>query len=199
MGATQDFSLTPKTCYSNGTRYDQPNEHIKNCTHIVNWLSCLAMAISLSSLLTGQGSLFASYRPSWSSDTIEALYSLNGNYTDINSVFNSLSSSPSLNARSQICSATVNGTAWTVVSYVHVRWPWLIFSGVLVITILHTRNQYIWKSSPLALLFSDLSIDEDTPLRRDPTLKGMEDTSRNMEVWLETTKEGVKLKAVPTR
>jgi hypothetical protein len=47
--------------------------------------------------------------------------------------------------------------------------------------------------------FSDLAIDEDTPLRRDPTLKGMEDTSRNMEVWLETTKEGVKLKAVPTR
>jgi hypothetical protein len=68
----------------------------------------------------------------------------------------------------------------------------------LVIIILHTRNQYIWKSSPLALLFSDLSIDEDTPLRQDPTLKGMEDTSRNMEVWLETTKEGVTLKAVPT-
>lgn len=207
MGATQDFSLTPEMCYFNGTRYDQPHEHTKSCTYNVNWLSRLAMVNSLSPLLTGQGSLFASYRPSWSSDTIEALYGLNGNYTDMNSVFSSLSSSLSLNARSQICSATVNGTAWTVVSYVHVRWPWLILPGTLVllslifmvITILHTRNQYIWKSSPLALLFSDLSIDEDTPLRRDPTLKGMEDTSRNMEVWLETTKEGVKLKAVPTR
>lgn len=206
MGATQDFSLTPETCYFNGSRYDQPHEHSRKCTYNVNWLSRLAVANSLSSLLTGQGSLFASYRPSWSSDAIEAFYGINGNHTDINSVFTSLSYSLSLNARSQICTATVNGTAWTVVSYVHVRWPWLILPGALVllsliflvIIILHTRNQYIWKSSPLALLFSDLSIDEDTPLRQDPTLKGMEDTSRNMEVWLETTKEGVTLKAVPT-
>jgi hypothetical protein len=207
VGAIQDFSLTPETCYFHGTRYDQPHEHSQKCTYNVNWLSRLAMANSLSPLLTGQGSLFASYRPSWSSDPIEALYGMNGNYTDITSVFNSLASSLSINARSQICEATVNGTAWTIVSYVHVRWPWLILPGTLVVlsliflvtTILHTRNQYIWESSPLALLFSDRAIDEDTPLRRDPTLKGMEDTSRNMEVWLETTKEGVKLKAVPTR
>lgn len=205
-GATEDFSLTPEKCYYNGTRYDQPHEHSDKCKYNVNWLSRLAMANSLSTLLTGQGSLFASYRPDWSSDTIEALYGVNGNYTDINSVFESLASSLTINARSQVCEATVNGTARTVVSYVHVRWPWLILPGTLVvlslvflvITISHTRNQYIWKSSPLALLFSDLSIDASTPLRRDPTLKGMEDTSRNMEVWLETTQEGVRLKAVPT-
>lgn len=204
---TQDFSLAPETCFFNGTRYDQPHEHSEKCTYNVNWLSRLAMANSLSSLLAGKGSLFASYRQSWSSDTIEALYGVNGNYTDINSVFESLASSLTINARFQICEATVNGTAWTVVSYVHVRWPWLILPGALVVlslvflvvTILHTRNQYIWKSSPLALLFSDLAIDAPTPLKRDPTLKGMEDTSRNMEVWLETTPDGVRLKAVPTR
>ncbi|OOQ85978.1 hypothetical protein PEBR_23361 [Penicillium brasilianum] len=205
--ATEDFSLTPETCHYNGTRYDQPREHSDKCTYNVNWLSRLAMANSLSTLLKGQGSLFASYRPDWSSDTIEALYGVNGNYTDINSVFESLASSLTINARSHVCEATANGTAFTVVSYVHVRWPWLILPGTLVflslvflvITILHTRNQYIWKSSPLALLFSDLSIDVPTPLKRDPTLKGMEDTSKNMEVWLEATQEGVRLKAVPTR
>lgn len=72
------------------------------------------MANSLSSLLPGKGSLFASYQPSWSPETIKALYGVNGNYTDINLVFESLVSTLTINARSQDCEATVDGTTWTV-------------------------------------------------------------------------------------
>lgn len=202
--ALENLALTPDTCISNGTRYQKPYKESQNCTFNVNWLSKLAMGNSLQPLLKGKASLFVSNRPDWSSDTIEALYGMEGNYTDINSVFQSLASSLTINARSKVCNAVVNGTAWTDQSFVHVRWLWLILPGslvalslaFLVITIIHTRNQYIWKSSPLALLFSDLQVDEASTMRPDPTLKGMEDTSRNMQVWLETTADGVRLKAV---
>ena len=202
----ENFSLTPDTCYTNGTRLEKPYNSTDNCSYNVNWLSRLAMSNSISPLLHGYGSLFIGNRPSWSSNVIEALYGVEGNYTDINSVFQSLASTLTINARSKVCEEGINGIPWTIQSFVRVSWKWMILPGALVVlsmifmivTIMHTRNQYIWKSSPLALLFSELLIDEPLPLRSDPTLKGMENTSRNMEVWLETTAEGVRLKAVPT-
>lgn len=204
--ATDNFALTPDVCWVNGTRYEKPYTNTtENCVYTVNWLSRLALSNSLSPLLHGKGSLFISNRPSWSPATIEAIYGTQGNITDLSSLFTSLASSLTLHARSKVCTATVPGVTWSLQSFVHVRWPWMVLPGALVvlssvflvITILHTRNQYIWKSSPLALLFSDLAVDAAVPLRSDPTLKGMEDTSRKMEVWLETSAEGVRLKAVP--
>ncbi|KAL4889137.1 hypothetical protein BDV59DRAFT_210536 [Aspergillus ambiguus] len=206
MAATENLALTPDVCYVNGTRREKPYTNVREyCVYYINWLSGLAMSNSLSPLLQGKGSLFISNRPSWKPETLEAVYGTQGNYTDIASMFESLASSLTLHARSKACDATVTGTTWTVQSFVHVRWPWMILPGALVllsssflvITILHTRHQYIWKSSPLALLFSDLTVDAAAPLKADPTLKGMEDTSRRMEVWLETSAEGVRLKAVP--
>ncbi|RDW63240.1 DUF3176 domain-containing protein [Aspergillus mulundensis] len=203
---TEDFAITPDVCYVNGTRREKPyTNDTEDCVYDVSWLSRLAMANSLYPLLQGEGSLFVSNRPSWDTDTLEAVYGTQGNLTDIASMFKSLASSLTLHARSKVCDETAIGSTWTEQTFVHVRWPWLILPGALVllsgvflaITILHTRNQYIWKSSPLALLFSDLTVDAPSPLKADPTLKGMEDTSRKMEVWLETSAEGVRLKAVP--
>lgn len=201
-----DFALTPDVCYVNGTRREKPyTKFAEDCTYNVNWLSRLALSNSLSPLLQGKGSLFVSNRPSWKPETLEAVYGTQGNYTDITSVFESLARSLTLQARSKVCKSAVTGITWTVQSFVHVRWPWMILPGALVVlsgfflvvTILHTRNQYIWKSSPLALLFSGLTVDSPEPLKADPTLKGMEDTSRKMELLLETSAEGVRLKAVP--
>ncbi|KAL4744356.1 hypothetical protein BDW72DRAFT_94738 [Aspergillus terricola var. indicus] len=206
MAAVENFVLTPDVCYVNGARCEKPYVNsTEDCVYKVNWLSRLAMSNSLSPLLQGKGSLFISNRPSWEPETLEAVYGTQGNYTDIALMFESLASSLTLQARSKVCDATVTGITWAVQSFVHVRWLWMILPGALVllsgfflfITILHTRNQYIWKSSPLALLFSDLTVDAPSPLKADPTLKGMEDTSRKMEVWLETSAEGVRLKAVP--
>ncbi|KAL4899348.1 hypothetical protein BDW74DRAFT_189438 [Aspergillus multicolor] len=205
---TENFAITPEVCYVNGTRHEKPYTNTTDqeaCVYNINWLSRLAMSNSLYPLLEGYGSLFISNRPSWSTETLEAVYGTQGNLTDIASMFKSLASSLTLHARSKVCGATAVGSTWTEQSFVHVRWPWLILPGALVLlsgvflitTMLHTRNQYIWKSSPLALLFSDLSVDATNPLKPDPTLKGMEDTSRKMEVWLETSAEGVRLKAVP--
>lgn len=206
MDSMKDISLVPDTCYSNGTRYEQPYNTGENCTYNVNWLSRLSLQNSLAPLLDGQGERMSVNRPIWDSDTIKAVYGVAGSFKDINGMFMSLASTLTLNARSKICHAKINGTAWTVQSFVHVRWLWLILpaslvalsTAFLILTVVHTRNQYIWKSSPLALLFSNLLVDDPTPQKPDPTLRGMEDTSRKIEVLLETSQEGgVRLKAVP--
>jgi hypothetical protein len=198
------IEITPQTCYVNGTRRE--NTYSDECTYKINYYSRLSMSNSISPLLQGQGSRPISNRPEWSSDTIEALYGLYGNYTEINSVFESLASSLTTHARSKVCDYTKRGTAWTMQSYVQVRWLWMILPIALVvlslvflgITVFHTRRQYIWKSSPLALLFSDLRVDGSGNFKTDPTLKGMENTSRKMDVWLESSSDGPRLKAVAT-
>jgi hypothetical protein len=197
--------ITPETCYVNGTRSENTNSN--ECTYQINYYSTLAMSNSVSPLLQGEGSRPVSNRPEWSSDTVEALYGLYGNYTEINSVFESLASSLTTHARSKVCDNTKRGVAWTMQSYVTVRWLWMILPIALVvlslvflaITVFHTRRQYIWKSSPLALLFSDLRVDGSGGFKIDSTLKGMENTSRNMDVWLESSANGPRLKAVATR
>ncbi|KGO74829.1 Protein of unknown function DUF3176 [Penicillium italicum] len=200
----KNVAITPDTCYVNGTRRE--NKATPECTYEVNYLSTLAMSNSVSPLLIGEGSRPMSNRPSWSSDTTEAIYGTYGNYSDIDSVFKSLVSSLAIHARSKVCNSLKEGTAWKTESYVHVRWPWMIFPIVLVllsflfliITVFHTRRQYIWKSSPLALLFSELRIEGSAPLKPDPTLKGMDSASKEIEIYLESTAEGPRLKAVRT-
>ncbi|KAJ5420999.1 hypothetical protein N7465_003518 [Penicillium sp. CMV-2018d] len=199
----KDFAIVPNTCYVNGTQ--QESTHSPECAFKVNWLSTLALSNSITPLLNGTGSLFVSNRPSWSSDSMEALYGLYGNYTEINLVFQSLAASLTSHARSKVCKASHGGTAWSTVSYVHVRWLWMILpitlvflsSLFLIITIFHTRREYIWKSSPLALLFSNLDLEGPNPFRTDPTLKGIEQTSRQMDVRLETSSDGPRIRVVP--
>lgn len=199
----KDFEIVPNNCYVNDTQ--QESTHSPECAFKVNWLSTLALSNSITPLLKGTGSLFVINRPSWSSDSIRALYGTYGNYTDINLVFHSLAASLTSHARSKICHASHGGIAWSTVSYVHVRWLWMVLpitlvflsSLFLIITIFHTRREYIWKSSPLALLFSNLDLEGPNPFRTDPTLKGIEQTSRQIEVWLETSSDGPRIRAVP--
>lgn len=196
---TKNIALTPKTCYYNGSTYHQPSDN-ENCTFNISWLSLISMSNSLSPLLKGKGSLFVSNRPDWSSETARAIYGQQGNLTEISSMFDSLTSSLTTHARSKVCAATTNGTTWTVESYVHVRWLWMILPIALVAftlvffiaTIWNTRNQFIWKSSPLALLFSNVDAPEV-----HPELSRMEKTSQRIKAKLETTANGVRLRHHP--
>ncbi|OJJ67567.1 hypothetical protein ASPBRDRAFT_47625 [Aspergillus brasiliensis CBS 101740] len=197
---TSDISLTPSTCYTNGTQRPDGTD----CTYTINWLSLLAMSNSLTPLLKGKGSLFVSNRPDWSSDTMHAAYGIQGNYTDVNSMFQSLASALTTHARNAVCKASIAGTTWTVESFVHVKWPWMTLPIALMVltlvflvtTVVRTRNQFIWKSSPLALLFSDVAVEAPHAFERSPDLNHMEAASRKMKVWLETTTGGARLKAV---
>ena len=199
-----DYALTPETCYSDGTLYEKPLEHPERCTYNVWGMSVMALQNSIRPLLMGSGSLFANYRLQWSTDTLQAVYGTYGNYTEIQSAFESLGSSLSTNARSRVCNSTTAGTTWTNSSYVQVRWHWLILPGSLVVfslvlmvaTIIRTRKQHVWKSSPLVLLFSTLEVDAMAPWEKGgPTLNEIDAVSKKMDLRLEPEQDGVKFRA----
>ncbi|CRL20772.1 unnamed protein product [Penicillium camemberti] len=52
----------------------------------------------------------------------------------------------------------IEGVAWTTQPFIQVRWQWLALPAVPLVTVMKTRNRVIWKSSTLAPLFTDVSI-----------------------------------------
>jgi len=200
----QDFALTPSTCYFNKTHTQDPHSDYKNCVYKVDEFSRLALRNSISPLLNGTALSQSTYRQIWT-DPIEALYGTAGTFTDIESTFRSLASALTTNARTRICNARVEGTAWTSQSFVHVRWQWmalplaLLALGVsfLVGTVVKTRNQHIWKSSPLALLISNLPSGASLFTESGPTLSNMDQSAKELKVRLETSSEGISFESVP--
>ncbi|RHZ61811.1 DUF3176 domain-containing protein [Aspergillus thermomutatus] len=175
----------------------QPCLNDGQCNYAIQWLSILAMRNTLSPLVSGFGTLPVSNRPYFTSDTLRALYGGSGNLTQISGTFASLAAALSTNARNRVCQGTVPGDAWANESYIHVRWLWMLLPIVLVVlsilflivTVVHTRNQYIWKSSPLALLCADLQIDGSVePLKSgkiDPGQKELDEMAKVSKVRLE--------------
>lgn len=95
------------------------------------------------------------------------------------------------------------GTAWQSVTFIQVRWAWLILPGVLVaaagvlllVTIVQTTryNTVLWKTSLLAFLFcstnawrTNMGSDGDNVR----SLEAMKMASKNMEVRLERDDQG---------
>ncbi|GIK00947.1 hypothetical protein Aspvir_004977 [Aspergillus viridinutans] len=175
----------------------QPCLNEGQCNYAISWLSILAMRNTLSPLVSGFGTLPVSNRPYFTSDTLRALYGASGNLTQINGTFTSIAAALTANARNRVCQGTVSGDAWTNVSYIRIRWLWMLLPVVLVvlsilffiITVIHTRNQYIWKSSPLALLCADLQIDGSVqPLKSgkiDPDQKRLDEMAKLSKVRME--------------
>lgn len=196
-----NIGMTPSTCYLNGTRFEAPYKN-NDCLYTLRPWSVLAGKNSISKLLEGIGQANNRYRWDFSTGTVEAIYGKQGSLFDISSAFLSLASAMSINARENVCQTIFNGTSWTPQSYVHVRWAWLtlpaallIFStAFLIYTICGTMGQYIWKSSPLALIFLELSAPEGSEfsIKPPPGTGDMEDAARKLKVWLEATSEGIK-------
>jgi hypothetical protein len=96
-----------------------------------------------------------------------------------------------------------NGTAYALQVYIHVRWPWISFTAaILLFTIVFlalimaqsARHDIgIWKSSPLALIFHGLEV-EDVQYTHQDNVANMQSRSKNMRVRLGNTASGVKFK-----
>lgn len=182
---------------ANTVASSQPCLNDGRCNYAINWLSILAMSNTLGPLVSGFGTLPVANRPYFTSDTLRALYGGSGNFTQINRTFASIAAALTANARNRVCQGKVPGDAWTSESYIHIRWLWMLLPIVLVVlsilffivTVIHTRNQYIWKSSPLALLCADLQIDGSVqPLKSgkiDPDQKRLDEMAKLAKVRLE--------------
>ncbi|KAL5358280.1 hypothetical protein BJX96DRAFT_163644 [Aspergillus floccosus] len=194
--------LTPNECYFNATRQKAygDNEH---CAYMLSPFSHLAMRNTITPLLKGHGGSINSLRKDWSSDTIEAIYGEEGSLADISSVFESIATALTNNARTNVCKTAAQGTTWMVQSFVAVRWQWLtlpafllvLSTSFLIATIVQTRNQYIWKTSPLALLFSDIFIHDTSSVKFEPNFRQMDHTARRTKVRLETSSGSIKFSA----
>ncbi|CAD0094866.1 unnamed protein product [Aureobasidium mustum] len=95
------------------------------------------------------------------------------------------------------------GTAWQSVTFIHVRWVWLILPAALVLaagvllflTIVQSRRNdtVLWKTSLLAFLFcSTHAWKTNTSTREDKirSLRAMELASKNIEAKLERDDQG---------
>jgi hypothetical protein len=199
------YSVAPRTCIVNGGEQRPPYADGDGCTYMIDAFSGLALVNSLSRLLNGTGSRVVSNRPSWTSDTIRALErSVSDGSGGIENVFESLATALTTDARSQVCRGSVNGISQTNEPYIHVQYLWMILPTVVVglnvvffvATLLHTRNQQIWKSSPLPLLFLGSDADLPESIGDDQRLSHMEEVSDRIQMRLESTESGsVKLVA----
>jgi hypothetical protein len=99
----------------------------------------------------------------------------------------------------------VVGEAWSTEVYVAVRWPWLAFSGslllltiaflVLVMAQSARKDVAVWKSSPLALIFHGLSAGGERveEMRGSHSIREMERKARDIRVRLRDSGGGSKL------
>ena len=97
----------------------------------------------------------------------------------------------------------VVGQAWTTEVYIAVRWPWLAFSGtilvlsivffVLVVAQSAREDVPVWKSSPFALLFHGLSTEMVEQMRGVNEVREMELKARHIRVCLRDSGGGLML------
>lgn len=95
-----------------------------------------------------------------------------------------------------------NGTTHYNEIYVSVRWPWLAFSGALIVlTVIHLiftmidtarHDMGVWKLSPIALLFHGLDASEMDRLRKTSELARMEALASQIDVQLRDSGDGFK-------
>ncbi|OAK99218.1 hypothetical protein IQ06DRAFT_378133 [Phaeosphaeriaceae sp. SRC1lsM3a] len=96
----------------------------------------------------------------------------------------------------------VLGTSTALHVYIAIRWPWLIFTGAILLSTLvffalvvlqsAKNGVVVWKSSPLALLFHGLQL-EDKERCEPMNLAGMEHRAKQIRVQLRDGGSSVKL------
>jgi hypothetical protein len=109
----------------------------------------------------------------------------------MDSVFKSLADRLTYHVRtdSTVCPGTIKGKALETLAFIHVRWLWLILPTVVVIAtfvlliavIIQTRKEYLWKSSPLALVFLGMQDDRQADGSMQPIFPSRPDNESMKE------------------
>lgn len=160
LWATGNVTIIPDTCSTAGVIKTSPYNNQDNCTYTLDGFNGRALYLAITPLFTGTG--FADWRPTFIPSSIRKLWDLEETRIDtIDGVFKSLAKRLTNHVRTEICSTPVTGRVFASEAYISVRWPWIIYPAavvgatflLLVAIIVRTWDEYIWKSSPLALVF----------------------------------------------
>jgi hypothetical protein len=171
----------------------------RKCNYTFDAANGLDLQNTITPILSGNGTMRSSSRPEWSSDIMQALDDYQPG--TIERKFHALANSLTINARtnSRVCNGTVYGSDIVTEAYIHINLRWLIFPTIVVCgaflfllaTIWRTRKQHIWKSSPLALMFSGLGLGQRSQDDRGSfvppglRLRQIEDVAKTMTVQLD--------------
>lgn len=212
------LSIPARPCYVNGIGKSEPwsIEDRTSCLYNVSGPSGISLQNTLSGLTRGDGSAIVSNRPSLSSDVMQALYGFFdgnssadpdlGSYISVDRAFKSMADVVTNQARSSIANcggATAQGIQFTSELYIHVHWVWLLPTTVVLAlclvfflaTIVQSWREDLWKSSPLAYIFSRPAVGDAQLTAEDliksgglgvmPKASAIEKASRNIEVRFE--------------
>ena len=172
----------------------------------VQHITAAALADYLETLLKGDAHLqnyivFGAPITGYSSDVLQALY----NNPDINQTIANLATSMGNHIRLKGVSYA-SGTTEAMVTYIHVRWLWLILpfslEALTLLTLITTtvlsagRGIPIWKSSALAPMFHGLNI-HGLKSRRVENNEEMEKVAEDLRVVLVREDGTTKLKPLP--
>lgn len=171
-----NLTIPAKPCYINGTELDD----VAECTYKIDAGSGLALYNTLNSMLTGDGWRSVSNRPDFSSDVMQSILGFSSgksledpkvaSFEYVERAFQSLATTLTNHVRGSpdVCGgATIMGTLWADELYLHVRWAWMAPTAVMLFLTLaffgavtvKFSGEDLWKSSPLAFLFSRLKAD----------------------------------------
>jgi hypothetical protein len=178
----------------------------KRETFVVQEATADALTIYLQQLLAGEAHtqdyvLFGSPVVGYSTDVIQALYTNN----DINQTMTNLATAMGNHIRLKGASYA-SGTTDAMVTFIHVRWLWLILpfslEALTLVTLIGTiilsavRTVPIWKSSALAPMFHGVHVDITKSARVENT-EEMETFAEHSQAVLVTEKGRTVLKSTP--
>lgn len=197
------LTLTPETCFKDGIARQPPYGDQDNCTYTVDGMNGRALNQAITPLLQG----YATYnggRYIWLPTSLRRIGEETGNKIDtVDAVFKSLATRLTNHVRTapNICRSAFSGTVWSNETYISVSWPWIFYPVAVVGTtfllllaiIIKTRDEYIWKSSPLALVFLGMQDHRQSDgvthpiFPANPEIRSMEASSKGIKMRLDRT------------
>lgn len=201
--AGNEVTITPQTCLKDGQLKSPPYVPTDNCSFSLDGMNGRALALQLQGMLTGSAVDSGGRRQQFSSDIIGRIYRSTQNPGDrMEIVFKSLAERLTYHVRTDpiVCPQTIKGKVLETVAFINVRWLWLILPTVVVIAtfillvavIIQTRKEYIWKSSPLALVFLGMQDDRQADgltqpiFPRRPDNESMKESSAEIKMRLQS-------------
>ena len=193
-------TVTPEYCTRNGSTKLPPYTDDDQCVYNFGGGTGRALFNTIARVVVGAVLKNSATGFSYKSPTMQAMYNNNKTDHSVNDVFKGIANvlTDRMRTSPDICGGFAPGIVSRTEPYMFVVWWWMIYpifvvaatTLFLVLIMIKTRHHHIWKSSPLALVFSGLYQGEHMQAARilrgknGPETSTMEDAAMGMRVRL---------------